>query len=156
MDMTAARSSSSAIPSISGKSDINVKPLPGSVSALVIIHAICLAGSFLLLFPLGVIALRWFQRVNFHWMIQIFATAACLLGLVIAIVFSAIDPEYSDFSEGHQVLGIIAVVALLIQALLGYQHHRIYKKTGRRTMVSHFHLWTGRAVIVIGMLNAIL
>ena len=89
-------------------------------------------------------------------MLQIFATVVCVLGLVIAIAFSAIDPEYSAFDHGHQIIGIVAVVALIIQALLGYQHHRNYKTTGHRTLVSHSHLWIGRAVIVLGMVNAVL
>ena len=89
-------------------------------------------------------------------MLQIFATIVCVLGLVIAISFSALDPEYNAFDEGHQIIGIVAVVALFIQALLGYQHHRNYKKTGQRTVVSHSHLWIGRVVIVLGMVNAVL
>lgn len=156
MDMTATRSNSTAIPSISGKADVSVTPLPGSVPALIIIHAVCLAGSFLLLFPLGVIALRWFKWIKIHWMLQIFATVVCVLGLIIAITFSAIDPEYNAFDQGHQIIGILAVIALIFQALLGYQHHRNYKKTRQRTVVSHSHLWIGRAVIVLGMVNAVL
>ena len=89
-------------------------------------------------------------------MLQIFATVVCVLGLVIAITFSAMDPEYDTFNQGHQIIGILAVVALFIQALLGYQHHRNYKKTGQRTVVSHSHLWIGRAVIVLGIVNAVL
>lgn len=156
VDMTATQSNSTAIPTISGNADTRVTPLPSSVPALIIIHAVCLAGSFLLLFPLGVVALRWFKWVKIHWMLQIFATLVCVLGLVIAITFSAMDPEYDAFDQGHQIIGILAVVALIIQALLGYQHHRIYKKTGQRTVVSHSHLWMGRTVIVLGMVNAVL
>lgn len=156
VNMTATRSNSTATPSISGKADTSVTPLPGSVPALIIIHAVCLAGSFLLLFPLGVVALRWFKWVRVHWMLQIFATLICVLGLIIAITFSAMDPEYDTFDQGHQIIGILAVVALIIQALLGYQHHRNYKKTGQRTAVSHSHIWTGRTVIVLGMVNAVL
>ena len=89
-------------------------------------------------------------------MLQIFATMVCVLGLVIAITFSAMDAEYNSFNHGHQIIGIFVVLALFVQAFLGYQHHRNYRKTGHRTMVSHSHLWAGRMVIVIGMVNAIL
>ena len=154
--MTATRSNSSAIPAISGKANIGVTPLPSSTSALISIHAVCLAGSFLLLFPLGVIALRWFRWVRVHWIFQVFAAVVCVLGLVIAVAFSAMDPEYSDFDQGHQIIGIVAVVALVAQALLGYQHHRNYKRTGQRTLVSLSHVWIGRTVIVLGMVIAVL
>lgn len=89
-------------------------------------------------------------------MIQIFATVACVLGLVIAIAFSAIDPQYDTFNQGHQIIGILVVVPLIIQALLGYIHHQNYKKTGQRTAVSHSHIWLGRAAIVLGMVNTVL
>ena len=156
MDMTAVRSNSTAIPSISGKSNINLKPLPGSVSILVIVHAICLAGSFLLLFPLGVVALRWFGWFRTHWILQILATFICIIGLIVAIALSAMDPEYVSFDNSHQILGILVVASLIIQVLLGYSHHRNYQKLGRRTWISHSHLWVGRLVIVLGMVNGVL
>lgn len=89
-------------------------------------------------------------------MMQIFATTVCIFGLVFAIAFSAMDPEYNTFNQGHQIIGIVAVVALVVQAALGYQHHQGYKKYGKRTLITHSHLWLGRLVIVVGMINAIL
>ena len=149
-------SSTSVKPVISGTSDINTKPLPGSVAILVIIHAICLGGAFVFIFPLGVIVLRWFGSVKLHWMLQIFATFICVIGLVVAIVLTVMDPEYKGLDEGHQIIGIVAVAALFLQGALGYVHHRKYTKLGRRTWFSHAHLWTGRILIIIGMLNAVL
>ena len=154
--MTKTEANSTAIPTISGTADMNVKPLPSSVPILIIIHAICLGGSFILLFPLGIVLLRWFNKVKFHWMMQIFATTACIFGLIFAIAFSAMDPEYNTFNQGHQIIGIVAVVALVVQAALGYQHHQGYKKYGQRTFVTHSHLWLGRVAIVLGMVNAVL
>jgi len=156
VDMTQTHENTPVIPTITGKSNINAKPLPASVSGLVIVHAICLAGSFLLLFPAGVILLRFFGSVRFHWMLQVFALCVCVLGLVIAIVFSVMDPEFSSFDSAHQILGIIAVVALAVQAFLGYRHHHQYKKIGQRTWVSHSHIWVGRVVVILGMVNGIL
>ena len=153
--MTAARSDSIAIPSITGTSNINVKPLPASVSSLVIVHAICLAGSFLLLFPSGVVALRWFGSFKMHWILQISATSISIIGLIIAIALSVLDPEFMSFDEAHQILGIIVVVSLVLQALLGYLHHRNYQKSEQRTWVSHSHLWIGRGAIALGMFNAV-
>ena len=149
-------SSASLMPTISGTLNINTKALPGSVAILVIIHAICLGGAFVLLFPLGVVLLRWFGSVKFHWILQVFSAMVCLIGLVIAIVLSIMDPEYKNLNEGHQIIGIVVVAALFLQAALGYMHHLKYKKLGRRTWISHAHLWTGRVLIAIGMLNAVL
>ena len=87
---------------------------------------------------------------------QIFATTACILGLLFAITFSAMDPEYNTFNQGHQIIGIVAVLALVVQAVLGHQHHQGYKKYGQRTLITHSHLWLGRVAIVLGMVNAVL
>lgn len=157
VDMTAAQSDSpAAAPNISGTSNINTTPLPSSFSALVIIHAICLAGSFLLLFPVGVMLLRWFGLFKFHWMLQVAASAICFLGLICAIAMSVIDPEFASFNQAHQILGIIAVAVLFPQIYFGYAHHRNYKKLGQRTTISHFHLWSGKLIVLLGMVNAVI
>jgi len=154
--MTATISSSNTVPTLSGQENINTTPLPGSVSVLIIIHAIFLGGSFVLLFPLGVIILRWFGSVRIHYLMQLTAVIICIVGLGIAIAFSEMDPEYRDMGEGHQIIGIVTVAGLLVQSIFGYVHHINYQSLGRRTWVSHLHMWTGRVLVVIGMLNTVL
>lgn len=149
-------SATAVTPAVSGTLNINTKALPGSVAVLVIIHAICLGGAFVFLFPLGIVILRWFASVRFHWMLQVFAVVVSAVGLAFAIVLSIMDPEYKGLDEGHQVIGIVVVAALFLQGALGYVHHANYKKCERRTWASHAHLWTGRVVIVVGMLNTVL
>ncbi|MCJ1473424.1 hypothetical protein MMC13_002075 [Lambiella insularis] len=149
--------SSTGIPTISGtSSNKSVTILPSYVPHLVLIHAVLLVGSFLLLFPLGVIILRWFGKVKGHRIMQSFAAFFCTIGLAVAVVFSRVDREFSSFSKPHQIIGIVAVVALFAQAYFGYAHHLHFKKMGRRTTISHLHLWTGRLVVPLGMLNACL
>lgn len=109
-----------------------------------------------MLFPLGVVILRWFGSVKGHWIVQLLAALACTIGLAVAIAFSRMDPEFSSLSEPHQVIGIVVVVALFAQAYFGYAHHRSFKRVQRRTILSRLHLWTGRLVVPLGMLNAVL
>ncbi len=45
---------------------------------------------------------------------------------------SIVDPEYKGLDEGHQIIGIVVVAALLLQATLGYVHHTKYKALGRK------------------------
>lgn len=40
-----------------------------------------------------------------------------------------------------------------MQPFLGYIHHRQFKLTQRRVLVSHLHLWNGRILIVLGIVN---
>jgi hypothetical protein len=149
-------SATALTPAVSGTSNINTKALPRSVAVLVILHAICLGGAFVFLFPLGVLILRWFASVRFHWMLQVFAAFVSTIGLVVAVALSLMDPEYKGLDEGHQIIGIVVVAALFVQAGLGYVHHANYKQSERRTWASHAHLWTGRVIIIVGMLNTVL
>jgi len=45
---------------------------------------------------------------------------------------------------------------IFLQGPLGYIHHVAYKKYQRRTFTSHLHLWIGRLVIPLGMVNCAL
>jgi hypothetical protein len=53
----------------------------------------------------------------------------------------------------HPILGIILFAFCLIQPVLGHLHHLNYKRTGGRTAVSHGHIWLGRILITLGMIN---
>lgn len=53
----------------------------------------------------------------------------------------------------HPVIGIVLFILCLIQPILGQLHHMLFKKTGGRTTVSHGHIWLGRAIITLGIVN---
>jgi protein-S-isoprenylcysteine O-methyltransferase Ste14 len=154
--MTATQTDSTSVPSVLGTADLNTTALPGSVAALVILHAICLGGSFVILFPLGVSLLRFFNSFRLHWILQVIATLICIIGLAVAVALSVMDVEYNSFTAVHQIIGILVVAVLVLQVVLGYMHHKKFKKVGGRTWVSYAHLWTGRAVVIVGMVNAVL
>jgi len=156
MDMVAAQSTSSDVPQISGTSNVHVTAQPGSFGALVIIHAILLGVPFVFLFPIGIVGLRWLRSFKLHWMLQAFATCACYIGLVVAIVLSVTGFQYSDFNQAHQIIGIVVTACLGAQIAFGYFHHRNFKRVGRRTVISYFHLWTGRGLIYLGMVDTVL
>lgn len=56
----------------------------------------------------------------------------------------------------HPIIGLLILALLLLQPLWGALHHARYKTLGRRTLWSHLHLWTGRLVIPLGMVNGAL
>jgi hypothetical protein len=146
------------LPTILGTASIHAKGQPSYYNALVYIHAILLGVVFVLVFPIGVIGLRLNRSfaVKLHWLLQTLATITAYIGLAIAITLSIVGIEYSDFTQGHQILGLIVVGLLALQILLGTVHHGIYKKLGRRSISSYLHMGLGRVVIYAGMINAIL
>lgn len=42
---------------------------------------------------------------------------------------------------------------MVVQPILGWIHHRNYVKYERRTKVSYGHIWFGRALMFIGIIN---
>ncbi|KIW24021.1 uncharacterized protein PV07_09760 [Cladophialophora immunda] len=158
VDMTATQNAVATVPSISGTSSVSAEGQPDYYHGLVYAHAILLGVAFVIVFPVGVLGLRWRWSIAFkvHWMLQLFATVGAYLGLAVAIALSITGVEYSAFDETHQILGICVVAVLSFQVVMGYIHHLNYKKVGRRTVPSHFHIWLGRVLIYAGMVNAIL
>ena len=158
VNMPATQNSAATLPVISGTSSHNAKGQPAYYNGLVYTHATLLGLAFVIVFPFGVIALRWKWQiaVRAHWIIQVTAAVAATVGFVLAITLSATGVQYSDFNQGHQVLGLIVIAMLSLQVLSGYGHHSQHKKTGRRNRTSYLHMALGRVVIYAGMVNAIL
>jgi hypothetical protein len=157
-NMPFTTSAQATLPTIVGTSSIHAKGQPSYYDGLVYTHAILLGVAFVIVFPFGVIGLRWKWRIAFqmHWILQVIATAASYIGLAIAITLSVVGIEYSDFNQGHQMLGLIVVGLLSLQVLVGYIHHQKYKEVRKRTVPSYLHIGLGRIVIYAGMINAIL
>lgn len=57
------------------------------------------------------------------------------------------------FQQTHTILGTVVVCLLAIQPALGYAHHRHFLKHQRRALVSHTHIWYGRALMLLGVIN---
>jgi hypothetical protein len=53
----------------------------------------------------------------------------------------------------HTILGTVVVAALLIQPFLGYIHHRRYLSTRKATTWTHIHVWYGRVLLLLGIIN---
>ena len=116
------------------------------------IHGFLMSLSVLLLHPLGVIAMRGGipNAYKYHWLIQATATLVSLVGMLIGILLSR------AYTRWHQYIGFLLLLALFIQPLLGYQHHRIYLRTRSKTALSPYHIWFGRSVQMLAWLNLLL
>ncbi|KAK5215731.1 hypothetical protein LTR72_011218 [Exophiala xenobiotica] len=155
-DMNKARATAASVPSVTGTPNINTTAQPGYINDLVVLHAILLGVAFVIAFPLGAVSLRVLRSFNIHWIIQLFTSVACLIGLCVAIALSVLSVKWADFDFAHQIIGIVVVVLAFVQGMLGYRHHMNYKKFKGRTVVSYVHSLFGRTIIWFGMLNTVL
>lgn len=126
-------------------------------------HGIVATVAFVILFPLGAILLRiipgrWSVRI--HFVVQILAWLLYIAGFALGVVLLRMLPSgagqsllSSSPANAHPIIGIVVFAMLLIQPLLGYIHHRQFKRYQRRKVASHLHLWDGRIAIVLGIVN---
>lgn len=50
-------------------------------------------------------------------------------------------------------MGTVVVALMGLQPILGGLHHMHYRKHQQRGIVSHVHIWYGRALMLIGIVN---
>lgn len=87
-----------------------------------------------------------------HGLFQIFAYLVYVAAFGIAI-WIVNNVPVSLIGRYHPVIGIIVFCLLFFQPILGLLHHFAFKKYRRRTVWSYGHLWLGRIVITLGMIN---
>lgn len=146
---------------------------PGRHQAL-LAHGALMGVAFVALFPLGAIAVRVLSfrgLIWFHAATQIFAYTLALAGMGLG-VWIATKPDYivrsflfSKFQRNanhtirqqintyHPVTGLIVISLLAFQPILGLIHHYTFKQYDRRTFWTASHVWVGRVVITLGIIN---
>ena len=58
-----------------------------------------------------------------------------------------------QYQNYHPILGILLFLVLFFQPILGALHHVGFKNKGRRGLASYLHIWLGRIIITLGMVN---
>ena len=157
--MTLARQSSTneTVPTSTSTTSAGASAAPdpsATIKPLLLAHATLLALVFYVLLPLGAGWLRW-RGLYVHAALQLLAVAIGVAGLGLAITLS-LCTQFSAFREPHQVLGLIVLGLLLVQGPVGYGHHVLYKSGKGRTALADIHVWMGRVIIAVGMVNAVL
>ena len=130
--------------------------------------------TFVGLMPLGIMILRIFNSPKWHGINQASSAGVALLGAGLGIyigtmynrvrfksIFIAgkstdILQQSKNFNSAHQVFGIIIIAAMIAQFVLGFLHHRLYKRTLAPTKLAPIHIWLGRIVIPCGIINGFL
>ncbi|KAK4552905.1 hypothetical protein LTR86_010037 [Recurvomyces mirabilis] len=161
MDMTKAVSSTDVgvpRPNSSGSSytqtDATFQTAKADNDPAPAIHALIMCVMFVIIFPLGALILRVFNRVILHAWVQglgfVLVTMASAGGIVISMQYN----RSKNFASAHQIIGILLFLALVSQLGLGIIHHRIYKKQQRPTIMGKIHKYLGPGIILFGVINA--
>jgi len=154
MDLVQA-SGSAGVPvninGISGATQVSEKATTNVVSPL---HGWIMIVVFILIMPAGILILRVMDNVKWHGINQAVAVVLGIIGILVGIYISTMYNRSNTFSSSHQILGIVILIGMIAQLVLGYMHHRIYKKTQATTKLAPVHVWLGRLIIPIGVANA--
>ncbi|KAH7151138.1 hypothetical protein DER46DRAFT_689903, partial [Fusarium sp. MPI-SDFR-AT-0072] len=115
------------------------------------IHGIIMSVVFLLGYPLGSLLMpiigKWFIHATWQMIVFIGMWAGFVAGKLAA------DRTGDWFNAPHVIIGIVVCVLMAIQPILGWLHHRNFAKYQRRTGISHAHIWYGRALMILGIVN---
>jgi len=121
-----------------------------------IVHGVMMGLAWLIFFPLGAIVIRflgtWFDKpASVHRLIQL-GTLFLVLGAVGVGVYLATGHHFTQF---HHYFGVCIIAALLVQAFLGWYHHKrfVRDRPSHRRWFTHLHLWLGRTTILCALAN---
>jgi hypothetical protein len=124
-------------------------------------HGVLMGVPAVILFPLGAISMRLFSfpgLVYLHAGIQMLGLCLVIAGFGIGVWFakeimSTSGTNLWNVDNVHLRLGTAVFGLWIIQPLGGLLHHLLYRKQGKRTAAGHLHIWLGRAVLILAVIN---
>ncbi|KAH6987178.1 hypothetical protein EDB80DRAFT_782544 [Ilyonectria destructans] len=114
-------------------------------------HGVIMAIVFVIAYPVGALLMPLLGKWLVHATWQSLAFLAMWAGFGIGFVISQHDGSWGH--ESHTILGAIVCVLLSFQPILGWAHHKHYLKHQRRGLVSYAHIWYGRVLMALGIIN---
>ncbi|KAG6002000.1 hypothetical protein E4U21_003584 [Claviceps maximensis] len=116
---------------------------PAEDTILRLAHGIIMTAVFVLIYPAGSLLTPLFNKWFLHSMSQIVGFVCMWIAFVLGHVYARMQAR----------LGTMVVSLLAIQPLLGYLHHRIYTAHQSNSLVHHVHVWYGRSLMLLGVIN---
>ncbi|KAK3312690.1 integral membrane protein [Apodospora peruviana] len=125
-----------------------------SVPSLATAHGILMGLAFVVFMPIGAVLIRSIESKNALWIhasCQLTGLALVIAGLVTGVRLFQIKDQLDN--NVHTVLGAVIAVGILLQPFIGYIHHRRYVRTQQRSNWSTIHVWFGRTLLLLGIVN---
>jgi hypothetical protein len=152
----------------SGSGNSGIVQVTSGKATILVAHGVIMAIVMAVLYPLGSLLMPLLGKWWLHAAWQL--TAFCLmwagfgLGIQTAQVRGMVgNPKSLSskqqltiiqlFNQTHTILGTVVICLLAIQPALGYLHHRHYLKTHGRGVISYAHIWWGRILMILGVIN---
>lgn len=115
------------------------------------IHGILAATAMVVLFPVGSVIVRVVPGRFAVWVHAVFQMLAW--AVYVAAVGVGIYLFENPSTRYHPIIGLVLLVLLVVQPVVGFVHHRVFKKVQKRQVWSYLHLTLGRVGISLGIIN---
>lgn len=128
-------------------------PFSSERRTMLIAHGVLASLAFVILFPAGAIAIRLGSFPGVVWLhaaFQIFAYLVYIAAFGLGVYLAS---ELEMLDHHHPIIGIVVLIVIFVQPILGFLHHRLFKKYQSRTFWSYAHIWLGRAAVTLGIIN---
>ncbi len=121
---------------------------------VVIAHAVLASVSWVIFFPLGAVIMRLMSNPNTIWIhtaIQVFSTALYTAAVGMGVWMALTTRQLNSY---HPIIGLVIFAVIWFQILAALVHHFIlFPKYKNRTNLSIIHIWLGRILITLGMID---
>ncbi|KAF2015328.1 hypothetical protein BU24DRAFT_480128 [Aaosphaeria arxii CBS 175.79] len=104
-------------------------------------------------FPLGVLLLRLLKVKNTVLWHAIWQGIGLVLLLVGFGLGSWLSSKTNHNGDTHIILGIVISVLFLFMPAIGWFHHRHFSARGNTDYKRHIHVWGGRVLLLLGVIN---
>ncbi|KAG6007849.1 hypothetical protein E4U21_005437 [Claviceps maximensis] len=114
-------------------------------------HGIIMAVVFIAGYPLGSSLMPLIGNWMLHASWQLLAFLAMWAGFGVGYIVATNNGVF--LKDSHTQLGFAVCVMMVLQPILGWLHHQHFVKTQTRGIFSYFHIWFGRILMILGIVN---
>lgn len=119
-----------------------------------IFHALCSCGALILLMPTGIVFLRLAPKnARWHWINQSISTIIAIIAIILDFYLSTMFTKSQNYTSAHQVIGIIILLATLVQWDMDAGNHLMYRRTQRPTKLGPIHRYFGYFFLFLAIPN---
>lgn len=127
--------------------------MPSNYKKVLIAHGVLGPIAFAVFYPLGAMAIRLFHFKGLVWMHAGWMVFTYLIVLTVMGLGIWMAIETHQIGTYHPIIGLVVVGCLLAQPITGLAHHLLYKRVGRPNAATYPHVWWGRIIITLGIIN---
>lgn len=122
-----------------------------STKTLVYIHAFVAGIAFVIVMPFASLLMpllgKWYIHAGFQLVAFVMTWVGFGLGVKVANDYGML------FEQTHTILGTVVICAMVLQPAFGWFHHLHFIKHQGRGAISYVHVWYGRILMALGVIN---